>query len=125
MWHTRNFLLPIGAAVLLPASLFSAWAQAKETLNASFPTGEGEPLAITCRSPQKLPDSRLYGPKICKTNAEWAQYRKDGMDISADGQHNVPAEKWRSLNTTGCRDNPAGSGATTATAYINLSPVCF
>lgn len=117
MWHTRTLL--IGAAALLPVI-----AQAKETA-VSFPTGEGEPLVITCRTPQKLADSRLYGPKVCKTNAEWAQYRKDGMDVSADGMRDVPAEKWRSLNTTGCRENPAGSGATTNTAYINLSAACF
>lgn len=123
MWHRRNSLLLIGMAALLP-TLFSSLALAMETA-VSFPTGEGEPLAITCRAPQKLPDSRLYGPKICKTNAEWAQYRKDGMDISADGMRNVPSEKWRSLNTTGCRENPVGGGGTTNFAYTTLSPVCF
>lgn len=117
MWP--NSILLIGAAVLLPVL-----AQARETM-VSFPTGEGEPLAITCRAPQKLADSRLLGPKICKTNAEWAQYRKDGMDVSADGRYDVPSEKWRSLNTTGCRDNPAGGSGTTNFAYVTLSPSCF
>jgi hypothetical protein len=117
MWHKRVLL--IVASALLPVL-----AQAKET-TVSYPTGEGEPLAITCRAPQKLPDSRLYGPTVCKTNAEWAQYRKDGMDVSADGRLDVPSEKWRSLNTTGCRDNPAGGGGTTNFAYTTLSPSCF
>lgn len=117
MWP--HSILLIGAAALLPAL-----AQAKE-IDVSFPTGEGEPLVITCRAPQKLPSSRLYGPKICKTNAEWAQYRKDGMDVSADGLRDVPSEKWRSLNTTGCRENPAGGGGTTSFGYTNLSPSCF
>jgi hypothetical protein len=118
MWP-KSILL-IGAAALLPLL-----AQARENTLVSFPTGEGEPLAITCRAPQKLPDSRLFGPKVCKTNAEWAQYRKDGMDVSADGVRDVPSEKWRSLNTTGCRENPPGSSSTTNFAYTTLSPLCF
>jgi hypothetical protein len=118
MWP-KSILL-IGAAVLFPVL-----AQARDNTQVSFPTGEGEPLAITCRAPQKLPDSRLFGPKVCKTNAEWAQYRKDGMDVSADGVRDVPSEKWRSLNTTGCRENPPGGGGTTNFAYTTLSPLCF
>ena len=113
-------LLLIGAAALFPVL-----AQARENTLVSFPTGEGEPLAITCRAPQKLPDSRLFGPKVCKTNAEWAQYRKDGMDVSADGTRDVPSEKWRSLNTTGCRENPPGTSSTTNFGYTTLSPLCF
>lgn len=117
MGHTTSFAILIGLVAVLPGA-----ANAKTV---GFPTGEGEPLAITCRSPQKLPDSRLLGPEICKTNAEWLQYRKDGMDISADGKTDVPSEKWRSLNTTGCRTNPAGGSGTTNFGYTNLSPVCF
>jgi hypothetical protein len=118
MWP-KSILL-IGAAALFPVL-----ALARENTLVSFPTGEGEPLAITCRAPQKLPDSRLFGPKVCKTNAEWAQYRRDGMDISADGVRDVPSEKWRSLNTTGCRENPPGGGGTTSFGYTTLSPLCF
>ena len=118
MWP-KSILL-IGAAALFPVL-----AQARDNAQISFPTGEGEPLAITCRAPQKLADSRQYGPKVCKTNAEWAQYRKDGMDVSADGGRDVPSEKWRSLNTTGCRENPPGTSSTTNFAYTTLSPLCF
>jgi hypothetical protein len=116
MW--QKSILLIGAAALFPVL-------AQDNTQVSFPTGEGEPLAITCRAPQKLSDSRLFGPKVCKTNAEWAQYRKDGMDVSADGVRDVPSEKWRSLNTTGCRENPPGGGGTTNFAYTTLSPLCF
>ena len=117
MWHKTCSAVLIG--------LFSVSPALAQGTKVSFPTGEGKPLAITCRAPQKLPDSRLLGPEICKTNAEWAQYRNDGMDISADGKRDVPGEKWRTLNTTGCRTNPAGGGGTTAFGYANLSPVCF
>ena len=57
---------------------------------AKFPTGEGDPDAITCRPPQPMANSRLNGPEVCKTNAAWAQYRRDGMDVAADGVHAVP-----------------------------------
>ena len=76
-----------------------------------YPTGEGDPEAVTCRKPQPQPNSRLPGPKICKTNAVWAQYRKDGMDVSADGRLDVPSEKARSLNAPSCQ--MAGGSSTT------------
>src|SRR4051812_32899144 len=60
--------------------------------------GKGDPDAITCRPPQHLVSSRLLGPEVCKTNAVWAQYAKDGMEVAADGVHDVPSEKSRSLN---------------------------
>jgi hypothetical protein len=47
------------------------------------------------------------------------------MDVSADGVRDVPSEKWRSLNTTGCRENPPGSSTTTNFAYTTLSSLCF
>ena len=71
-------------AVLIGLFAFSpsiAWAQT--------PTGEGDPATISCKPPQKLPSSNFSGPKVCKTNAEWAQYYKDGMDVTPDGKHDV------------------------------------
>jgi hypothetical protein len=79
--------LPIAFSLLL----LTGTAQAQDENNhAAFPTGEGAPYAITCRPPQYLPGSRLQGPEVCKTNMLWAQYRKDGMDVAADGIHDVP-----------------------------------
>ncbi len=89
------------------------------------PDGSGDPLAISCRAPQHLPSSRLMGPKVCKTNADWAQYRKDGMDVAADGTHDVPSEKWRSINPQACMRGPLGSGSTTNAMRTNFTPVCF
>ena len=76
-------------AVMLAAPAFAepattpsdAQAQPDAQSHASYPTGEGNPYLITCRPPQTLPGSRLLGPEVCKTNAVWAQYRKDGMDV--------------------------------------------
>ena len=56
-----------------------------ETVLAIYPSGTGDPDAVTCRAPQLLPGSRLAGPEVCKTNRVWAQLRADGRDISPDG----------------------------------------
>jgi hypothetical protein len=71
----------------------SAQGQTGEKTYANFPTGEGDPDAITCRVPQRLPDSRLNGPEVCKTNSDWAQYRRAGMDVAPDGVHAVPLRR--------------------------------
>ncbi len=57
----------------------------KEAVLALYPSGTGDPEAITCRTPQLLPGSRLPGPEVCKVNRVWAQLRADGKDISPDG----------------------------------------
>jgi beta-lactamase regulating signal transducer with metallopeptidase domain len=57
----------------------------KEVVLALYPNGIGDPDAITCRTPQVLPGSRLPGPEVCKVNRIWAQLRAEGQDISADG----------------------------------------
>lgn len=74
--------------LLAIASAAGAQSAADKTY-AAFPTGDGDPDAITCRPPQPLPDSRLRGPEVCKKNAVWARYRRDGMDVASDGIHDV------------------------------------
>ncbi len=101
-----------------------AMAQQPGTAYSHFPNGEGEPLAITCRPPQVMPNSRLPGPEVCKTNAEWKRYRNDGMDVAADGLHDVPSEKWRSINPGACHPATMGSGATIAMISVNFSMIC-
>lgn len=91
---------------------------------ASNPMGEGNPYLITCRPPQYLPGSRLKGPEVCKTNAVWAQYRKDGMDVAADGIHDVPSEKLRTINPPACHPATMGGGGTSAMMQANLSALC-
>ena len=91
---------------------------------AQSPNGDGDPNAITCRPPQTLPGQRLKGPEVCKTNAVWAQYRRDGMEPAADGIHDVRAEKWRSINPPVCHPATMGGGSTTAMGYAIFTPVC-
>ena len=101
-----------------------ALAQQPGTAYSHSPSGDGEPLAITCRPPQVMPNSRLPGPEVCKTNKEWARYRKDGMEVAADGIHDVPSEKWRTINPQACRPNTVGSGATYAAIFTSFSMIC-
>src|ERR1700761_9178305 len=77
---------PLALSLLLLAG--AAWAQGEKTY-ATFPTGEGDPDAITCRPPQPVPGERLNGREVCKKNSVWAQYRRDGMDVAPDGVHDI------------------------------------
>lgn len=96
----------------------AAPAQPEKTY-AKNPTGEGDPEGITCRSPMQLENSRLLGPAVCKTNAEWAQYLKDGMTVSADGRRDVPIK-----NTTNCRSVGGGGGGATGGAAMSTQMKC-
>jgi hypothetical protein len=88
------------------------------------PDGNGDPLAIACRKPQVLPGSRLLGPEVCKLNAVWARYKRDGMDVAADGIHDVPSERWRSISPQPCRPATMGSGSTSTLMGTNFSVIC-
>jgi hypothetical protein len=88
------------------------------------PDGKGDPNAITCRPPQKLVNSRMMGPEVCKTNGVWAQYAKDGMEVAADGIHDVPSEKFRTLNPRVCHPATMGGGGTGGAFSTNFSQVC-
>jgi hypothetical protein len=111
-------------AACLAWAAFPAFAQLAGTPYVDTPTGEGDPYAITCRPPQVLPYSRLPGPEVCKTNAVWARYRKDGMDVAADGIHDVPAEKSRTTNPHSCRPATMGGSGTGNAAQTNFSLIC-
>jgi hypothetical protein len=70
--------------------------------SADMPTGTGAPDAISCRTPQQLPDSRLMGPEVCKRNRDWARLYKDGNNISPDGNRIVKGERERTFNPQAC-----------------------
>jgi hypothetical protein len=99
-------------------------AQPAAQSQSNYPTGEGNPYLITCRRPQTLPSSRLLGPEVCKINAVWAQYRKDGMDVAADGIHDVQGEKWRTINPQACHPATMGGSGTAAMNQANFSMIC-
>src|ERR1700744_712254 len=105
MWLI-NPLVPLSLFLLVPVG--GAWAQDPSPRTyAVFPTGEGDPDGITCRPPQPLAGSHLRGPEVCKRNAAWAQYRRDGMDVAADGAHDVPLSR----NGISCSVTPTTGGA--------------
>ncbi|MBA2589700.1 MAG: hypothetical protein H0U98_13875 [Alphaproteobacteria bacterium] len=110
--------------LLTAPGLTPAWAQQPGTAYSQVPSGEGDALAITCRPPQVMPNSRLPGPEVCKTNAQWARYRKDGMEVAADGVHDVPSEKWRSINPQACRPGTMGSGGTISAIFTTFTMIC-
>ena len=51
-----------------------------------------------CRPPPRQSDSRLLGPKVCRTQQQWDELHAKGLDIGADGKSIVATEKYRSLN---------------------------
>jgi hypothetical protein len=108
--------MKIRLGVLILAALGgSALAQPAKTYS-SYPTGEGDPAAITCRPPMALSDTRLKGPEVCKNNAEWAQYAKDGMTVSPDGRYDVPIKRTQTcLFGAGAGGGASNAGAVTTT----------
>lgn len=57
-----------------------------------------DPDAIYCRPPQDQTDSRLPGPKTCRTNRAWDELHAQGLDIGPDGKSVVASEKYRNLH---------------------------
>ena len=87
--------------VLLPAL---AWA-------AGQPSGEGDPAAKRCMRGEEVTGSKMGTPMICKTNAEWAQMKKDGVVLNPDGSLHVPDNDPRHVAEHGCfRTNSGGPG---------------
>lgn len=86
----RQQPVPVAAA---PAPLKSATAPVVNAVQASTgaawasnPRGEGNPDAITCRTPQLLPGSRLRGPHVCQPNKVWAQLAANHQIVLPDGK---------------------------------------
>lgn len=77
----------------------------REAVLALYPSGAGEPEAITCRVPQLLPGSRLPGPEVCKVNRVWAQLRAEGKDISPDGTTVIATLSNGRVTQAGCINN--------------------
>ena len=51
------------------------------------PAADSDP--VVCRLPQPLPGSRLFGPRTCLPQSEWAQLRSQHADITPDGRQVV------------------------------------
>ncbi len=93
---------------LLPAA---AWA-------AGQPSGEGDPEAKRCMRGADVTGSKIGTPMICKTNAEWAQLKKDGVRLNPDGSVAVPDNDPRNIGAAGCfRTNSSGPGVDGTRAF--------
>jgi hypothetical protein len=64
------------------------------------------------------------GPAVCTLNAVWARYKRDGMDVAADGIHDVVSERWRTVSPQPCRPATMGSGSTSTLMGTNFSVIC-
>ena len=112
----KTILIACALALAAPLPLF---AQTITDVNGQ-PTGEGNPDDITCRTPQIIPNTRKRGPKVCKTNAVWAQYREDGMTVSADGTRDMPLPKGKNCQSGGT----SGVGGTSSARGMAASITC-
>lgn len=117
----RGTILLVCALLLASPALAQTPALTEKEVSGQ-PTGEGDPQEVVCRRPMPIPNRRLMGPRVCKKNAVWAQYREDGMEVSADGTRDIPAGK----STQNCRAQAggAGGGGSTSMARSMGSIVC-
>jgi hypothetical protein len=103
--HRRRRSTVWGAVCILLLSL-PGQAQPLATVvkpNLSLPTlaedaTRQDASPMVCREPQKQSDSRLLGPRVCRTQKQWDDLHAQGLDITADGKGVAASEKYRSLN---------------------------
>jgi len=82
------------------------------------PSGEGDPAETRCMIGDDVTGSRLGTPMICKTNAEWAQLKKDGVSLNPDGSVAGPDNDPRNAGAHGCdRTNSSGPRADGTRAF--------
>ena len=85
------------------AMLSPAFAQVTSVIVPTLPSLGAEdksgkdPDAIYCRPPLDQTDSRLPGPKTCRTNRTWDELHAQGLDIGPDGKSVVASEKYRNV----------------------------
>lgn len=106
--HMRRRLTLWGAAFFLLLPL-PALAQLSTSVSPALPNlgavekDPHDPDATYCRPPQPQSDSRMLGPRVCKTNRQWDALHAQGLDIAADGKSTVSSEKYRTLHNGPCR----------------------
>ena len=75
---------------LLTCFAFSISALAEPAVRTvANPKGNGDPDAITCRTPRDIAGPSLhihhYGPAVCATNKVWADLVKNRKEVDANG----------------------------------------
>lgn len=84
---------------------------------AGQPTGEGDPAGRACMYIEQ-PTGKLGSGTLCKTNAEWAQMKADGVVLDQFGEP-IPPKDARDVSTHGCEH------AFTAVGRDGTRPLAF
>ena len=72
------------------------------------PSGDGDPAETRCMKGDDVTGSMLGTRMICKTNAEWAQLKKDGVALNPDGSVARPNNDPRDVAAHGCTMGSGG-----------------
>jgi hypothetical protein len=116
----QNLLTAPSIEVTAPVIIVPAPQIATE--NSTPATEAGDKDVEVCRPPQRLPESRLLGPRICLPKSEWERIRQQGMVLLPDGRTMVTDyERQRALNPRTCT-SPTPNASTGFSGW-NLS--CF
>jgi len=78
-------LLAITVLALFATPAFAVPDDPSYPIMPDTPSGMGEPSAVVCRAPRRLPSGEM-GPKICMQNEIWVRLSLTGKDLSADGK---------------------------------------
>ena len=78
-------MMPLAILAVLATPAFALPDDPSYPVMPDTPSGTGDPNAVICRAPQRLPSGDM-GPKICLKNDIWVRLSLTGKDLSADGK---------------------------------------
>jgi beta-lactamase regulating signal transducer with metallopeptidase domain len=81
--------------------------------------------ATVCRSPQQLPGSRFFAPKVCLGREQWTRLAAQGYEIAPDGRQLVQADAYvrnRERRPTDCLMVNSGGSSNQPSGVL---PSCF
>jgi beta-lactamase regulating signal transducer with metallopeptidase domain len=84
-----------------------------------------EEAATVCRSPQQLPGSRFFAPKVCLGRDQWTRLAAQGYEIAPDGRQLVEADAYvrnRECRPTDCLMVNSGGSSNQPSGVL---PSCF
>jgi|SRR3954469_11886934 hypothetical protein len=84
------------------------------------PSGDGDPAETRCMKGDDVTGSKLGTRMVCKTNAEWAQLKKDGVVLNPDGSIARPDNDPREVGAHGCFRTSSGGPGTDGTRAFNF-----